>query len=356
MNIGLDLGGSGLRARDEHSGLQTFPSQYERVADSSRVHKGDIKDVFSDFTIISSPYIPANGHRYARGEATEYLRGVSSQVDNATLKVDQISTYVNATHAMAIKVAQSGLVNPTVTVGVCIPTSEYHSTGSDRIKERLAGTYTVKFSLTDEIVKFTVETVYVYPEGVIALASLLRNKELLQLITTRTGVIIDGGRRSTDVTVMKNGRPIAGAARSLPIGGLNLEALTAIELETAGYMVSGDSLTCAIAEGYIMDSSNEIAVGGYVDKSKAALSGLIRSSLNEVLAARAIQMRELTYVIYMGRCFDVYGAESRDGRFTGDLGAHLINEMNTDITRINVDNNETANIDAVWLALSKVAA
>lgn len=351
--LSLDLGGSAIRTKRGNSKVEKMNSEFERISKAARIYTDDIEDKYADFTIETAPRADIADQRYARGEATNFLRGVSSQVDNNTLKVDQSETYVNAAHAIAVDADKNGQDDPKYTIGVCIPTSEFFSAGSDRIKEQLIGKYTVKFNLKDKVVNFEVENVVVYPEGVVALGMLFKDQKIAGIIKSKTGIVIDAGRRSTDVTIFKNGRPVAGAARSLPVGGINLEALTAIKLETSGFMAAGDSLIRAIDAGYLIDGNNTVSVGVPVQEAKKMLGSTIVKYITEVLAAHMIQLRELSYVVFLGRCFNISG--DKTDRYTGDLGKEIIEGLNLSITRIDVDSNEFANINAVAAALERVA-
>lgn len=351
--VALDLGGSAIREQYIGMDVNKLDSQFEVIPMNSRIFE-DITEKHSDFTILKATRTDAENKRYARGEARNFLRGIKSQVDNTVLKVDQVETYVNAIHAVATSLLNNGKTDADVIVGVCIPTSEFFSAGADRIKESLSGAHSVKFNLLDKTVDFNVKRVLVFPEGVIATLDLMKDNKIKELIMSKTGIIVDAGRRSTDITIMKNGRPVAGAARSLPIGGLNLEAIVAVELENLGYMISGAELAKAVGEGFIVDGNNHLAIGSNVQSAKEVLTGSIAEGIVEVLATRTMSLREISYIVYIGRCFD--SKAEGTPHYTGDLGKSVIEKLGTSITRINVNDNELANVKAVANALARVEA
>lgn len=355
QKVALDLGGSGVRVKHGEDGVNFLVSQHTEIKPEARVFE-TIHDKLSDFLIKDAPYQPIVGRRYARGEAQEFHSGIKAQVDNQSLKVDQDSTYVNAAHGLAshvynlIKDGHEGPIE--LTVGVAIPTSEFYSDATDRVKERLTGKYTIEFKILGKQVEFTVTNSYVFPEGVVALLMMAASKHG-SLLKSKTGIIIDGGRRSTDVTVVREMKVNARSARSLALGGITLEANVAAELEKAGYMPSPYGITKAIAEGVISEGSNEVQVGKYVETAKSYLATDINEKLRNVYASAGISVNELNYVVYIGRCFDTAG-EVGEGNFTGDLGNMVIDAMGIDIVRIDVDNLETANVDAVFSALQRI--
>lgn len=357
VKLGLDLGGSDARFRfaEGEEGISKIISQHIEISTEARVFE-TIHDKMSDFLIHEAPHKPIVGRRFARGEAQDFFSGLKAQVDNQSLKVDQDSTYVNASHAMAIHAYNLLQEDPNqelrLTVGVAIPTSEFYSDAVDRVKERLIGKHTIEFKILGRKVEFHVDRAFIFPEGVIALLQMAAG-EYGTLLRTKTGLIIDAGRRSTDVTIIREMKPNARSARSLPLGGISLESNVSSELEKAGYMPSPYGITKAIATGTMDHGSTEVPAGQYVQTAKEYLATDINEKLRNVYSSAGISVNELNYIVYLGRCFATEG-ESNSPEYTGDLGALLMKEINVPLIRIDVENLETANVDAVFNALQRV--
>lgn len=357
VKLGLDLGGSDARFRfkEGEEGISKIISQHIEISTEARVFE-TIHDKLSDFLVHEAPHKSIVGRRFARGEAQDFFSGIKAQVDNQSLKVDQDSTYVNASHAMAIHAYNLLQEDPNqelrLTVGVAIPTSEFYSDAADRVKERLIGKHAIEFKILGRKVEFTVDRAFVFPEGVIALLQMAAG-EYGTLLRTKTGLIVDAGRRSTDVTIVREMRVNARSARSLPLGGISLESNVSSELEKAGYMPSPYGITNAIAQGKIDHGSTEVPAGQYVQTSKEYLATDINEKLRNVYSSAGISVNELNYIMYLGRCFSTEG-DDNSPEYTGDLGAMLMKEINVPLIRIDVDNLETANVDAVFNALQRI--
>ena len=170
--------------------------------------------------------------------------------DNQSTKVEQDSTYVNAVYSIACELLGSGVINDTARVGICIHIAEFYSDRFDYaelLKQGLEGDHEVCFPLLIKTVKFTINPshVNVFPEGVVAAFRFARDMNFVKGVT----LIIDAGYRSTDITILKAFKPLGRGARSIPVGGINLEAILIGELERVGVMATREEVRESFATG-----------------------------------------------------------------------------------------------------------
>lgn len=248
----LDLGGSQSRLGIKKNKIKVEDSVYMEIDKDSQL-KPYIKDTFCDFIIERNPLPSLLGRRFVRGEALDHYKGKMFVCDNQSLKVEQESIYVNSTYMLAKDLASNFRNDETLNIGVCIPTSEFYSETKDYatlLKQCMSGEHSVYFPLEDKRVKFTLtpQSILVFPEGVVAAYKFKNNVNFRKSVT----LIVDIGYRSSDITPMKNFKPVGKAAVSRPKGGINIEATLLGELERANIFKSREEIKDALCSSYIL--------------------------------------------------------------------------------------------------------
>lgn len=343
--ISLDLGGSGIRVRymgrDNRVVSSDLSSRFVKIKDDSRLVP-DIADKFSDFQIIESASEGVIG-RYARGEASRYFDGVQSVVDNSELKVNQVATYVNCLHAMAIYVYK--VFGPTILadigrVGIVIPVREYYSDSAEIPKRILAGYHVVKFPLLKKEVGFFIkpENIKVGGEGAVVAFTMRRDPRYRDLISGGNGVIVDVGYRSTDIVIFSAFKADAKSCVSKRKGGINMESKLAADLDDINRGVSSNQLMQVMSTGCV----GREPVYDIVKYCKETFGSVLRQDINAVATTAEISLKALDYIIPVGRPFD-----DGDGS-CGSLIQEAIREMREDIAVVECKDLEFANVNAMF--------
>ena len=319
--ISIDLGRSRIRMHDGADYYRIFDSEYMQIDNNAQL-RPDAKDIYGDFIIESCPRSSIVGNRYVKGHTMKYHKGVEYQADNDDLKADQDETYINTAYAIATDILKRGKHNSKIKLGICIPTAEFFSDNRDIIKDRLAGTYKIKFPLCDKVIIFQLikSNILVTPEGVIAVAPLYSKPDFNKIVRTLKGVIVDVGYGSTDVTILDKGQPQGNGARSFPIGGCSLEALVADTLEKKGYGDSKGNVKQAIETGTVQNGEETKDVGILVEEAKNILAQKIVEGIKTILQKSFVQVSEISYMVTIGRNFIIGGKESTES-YTGSLSA-----------------------------------
>lgn len=248
---GLDLGGSQVRVGEKITSIDSINSTYMEISANSPV-KAYITDRFSDFIIEEHPMASLVGRRFVRGEGMDHYQGNVFVCNNQTNKVEQETVYANASYALAKSLTGNYHAGDEVSLGVCIPTSEFYSDKKDYpelFKNCMAGTHTVFFPIANRRISFVVSRDYlkVFPEGVVAAFRFKTDMSFVSGIS----LIVDVGYRSTDITILRRFKPVGKSAVSRPIGGINIEAGILAELERNNILVSREDVQTALCRRYL---------------------------------------------------------------------------------------------------------
>lgn len=314
--IAMDLGGSTSRymygnpEKMMEKTVKKMESSYLKIDTKEHVfNEVKAKEFYNDFEIVESSYPELKG-RYVRGELCSHFEGVIGILDNQKLKVTQVPTYVNAVHALAryaVEILKSKeVVLPKV--GAVIPVKEYYSFNEELqkenkliFKEKLSGHHVVRFPITGDSVKITLpkNNISVGGEGAVVVFMLHRNEEYRELIEESNGIVIDPGYRSTDIIAYRNFVAESKAARSLPHGGINIEASIASELEKRNFSVTPNEVRKIIKKGSLTGKD----FSDVVRKSKATFAGTLHQDVNAVLAQSQMSINSLGWALPVGRPF-----------------------------------------------------
>lgn len=349
--VSIDLGGSGLRAvytdKEGNKKSEEMPSRYLKIDIEDRVVE-DLENPYEDFQIIRSVSENYKG-RYVRGKACSYFDGVESIIDNSTFKVNQIATYVNAIHILALYVLKrhGAGYHKINKVGIVIPIKEFYSESATLPKIKLAGIHKVFFPVTGETVSLEIapENIKVGGEGAVVLFNLRRNPDYKKLIEEGNGAIADVGYRSTDMAVFRNFQVDAKSCRSFPHGGITVEATLASELEKLGCPILGTSLYAVLREG----KAGKYRVGKLVSKIKQMFASTLNQDLTSILAHANLTLHTLDYVVPVGRPFLVNTDTTTDTAIhTGSLKEEFIKYLPEGVKVLDCGNLETANAEALY--------
>lgn len=323
-----DLGRSHLRVFDKEKKRFVIDfAEYKEISLSAPIRK-DIKDPYTDFTIESAPRESVTKKRFVKGQAMSFSKELVTLIDNQDLKSDQDGTYVNFAYSTAREILDAKYDLKAFTVvkpGICIPTAEFYSENGSDLKGELEGDWIIKFNVTDEIVKFKIDStgdVVLGPEGAIALTPAYEGDQA-DLIDESIGIIADMGQGSNDITVVKLGEAQGWNARSFPYGGISLESAVASQLERDAKGSSTGIVKHAIENGYIMDGTVKVPVGPLVSACKGKLANKTKESIISVLAEDFMQSSEIKYIFPIGRNFKTTDSKEETGYDTGDLALML---------------------------------
>jgi len=350
--LAIDAGGSGCRVsyiRGSRRYKKDMVARLRMINDGATAI-ADLEDPTEDFQIMSD-HIPSTKGRYVRGSAgQDYKDGVSIQPDNQGLKVNQPITYINALHVIArtlLPLKSNEILD--VRAGIVIPAAEFCSDKNlvDIPKEFLSkGIHEVFFPVLKRTVRFKIDktNVPVGGEGMVYASVIQKDPRYTQLFKTTDGVIVDAGRRSTDITPFKKGKPVKKAARSFPIGGIQLESSVSANLELEGKPVSNDDIIDVIRDGNISGYN----VAPMIDRAKKVLAGSIRESVTTVMATAETSTKNQSYVVLVGQPFiEENGVSPTSAHYKGSLAKEVLACFPADIMIIKPDDQEFANCDAM---------
>lgn len=277
IKCGLDLGGSKLRYGVSRNLIRVMDSKVLEIEPSAPVKEYASDDTLSDFVIVKHPMTSLCGRRFVRGDALDNYRGDVLFCDNQDSKCNQEITYINAAYGIAQDCVLNYYNEQEVQVTACIPTAEYFSEEGliEKFKNNLTGEYEIKFPRINQTVTFTVlpGNVTVTPEGVVAAYHYAYVDGFARGVT----LIIDVGSRSTDITVLRNFKPIGNSAVSRTKGGMNIISIVRSSLERDSILLNSDEIAYAFEHRYIIQDGKLVDVTDIVsncinvEDAKAAL-------------------------------------------------------------------------------------
>lgn len=337
LNRKLDLGRSHLRVCGGMDHFLVDYSEYKEITGENTIRK-DIGDPYNDFKVIAAPKKGIINRRFVKGKAMSFYKSIVNQADNQKLKVNQEASYINFAYIVAREIIDAGYKESEVdvTCAICIPTAEHYSNNGDVMKSNLAGKYVVSFPVTGDIITFDVkiENIVIAPEGPIAMTPTVIQGEQSELISETTGVIIDCGEGSCDITLVVEGEAQGDTARSFSYGGITVKSAVASALERQGYSASESNVKLAIKKGYIMMGMDKKYVGSIVRECKKRLAQKIKQSVTSVVNENFKQMADISYFFPVGRNFRLTTDDKQSERYTGDLSEMLKEVWDTNIEAI----------------------
>ncbi|MDR1523222.1 MAG: ParM/StbA family protein [Endomicrobium sp.] len=339
----LDVGGSQTRIAKAQDNIRIFDSVSFEI-DINLPAKTYDEDFLNDFIIKAAPRRDLINTRYVKGAVGDLYQGKLIVIDNQSPKTEQKPTYVNAIYAICRELIAEDLTNVDVKIGICIPVAEFFSAQvayDATIRANLAGSYVINFPLLGRDVVFNIKAadIFVFPEGVIAAYAFLKDRQF----TNGISLIIDAGYRSTDITILRNFKPLGKGARSLPIGGINLEAFVIGELERSGLNITREEAKEAFVEERIRNGSNYYDVKRYVSNAKIQFASELKNGIIDTLSYNGVALRAINNVLYVGRPFSGEGNDSIKTMLSLALGSS--------IREFEVSNLATANVEAVMGAM-----
>lgn len=396
LSRGLDLGGSEVRIGITENEIYPWPAKCMEIAPDApiKTYLGD-ESSYDDFIIVKHPLKVLEGRRFVRNDVIDHFNGKAVYCDNQSPKTMQEATYINAAHAVARIAAEKGDNDFITKLGVCIPTSEFYADIDyvSEMRNRLIGDYTIKFPLVGLEINYQVPEggVVITPEGVVAVYAYSKIPSFREGIT----LIVDVGERSTDITILKNFKPIGQSAASRPIGGVNIEAYVRSEMEKDGILLNADQVSKLLTHRYIItdtdlvDVTDVVTAAGsnvesvkqgiftkcnrvtdadvdnamnhyfikqgdkikdvtdYVIDAKEVFASSAREAINEVLNKSMYNIAAVNNFVPIGRAFS--------GSVTSEssLVRILVEELHCTATVYQPENLATANVASIMAAMRK---
>lgn len=341
----IDVGGSQTRAKNvDGSAAVIFDSITMQIPVEAH-SKPYIADKRADFVINACPRTTIVGHRYAKGEAMAHYQGQVLSVDNQSMKVLQDPTYINIVYALACDALDHHEDPVNFKCGICIPVAEFYGGDiqySEVLKTNVVGTYSVGFPMLNRTVNFTVEEVRVFPEGFITLLTF--NGE--PMVTRGVSLIVDVGYRSTDITIARKLRPSGKSARSVPLGGINVEACLIGLLERSNILIDRSEAKSIITSGVYQSGKDTIDCSSYVYSAFETFATQLANSIIDALAFENTNIKSITAVLPIGRPFTAHEK--------WDLASMMLSRLNCSAKVLTVSSLGTANVDGITVALSKI--
>ena len=343
---GIDSGGSGTRVAYIRGGKKykrSVASRLKSIPEDSKIYT-DIADPTDDFKITSKEY---NG-RYVKGDAiANYIAGEIIQPDNQRLKVQQEVTYLNIIHALSKILLPLELPEDEITdfvLGVCIPVAEFCSASGDlisEVKERLAGLYEVYYPVLKRTVRFQLKknSVFVSGEGLAYAMTLKKDVKYKDMFVSGDGLIVDIGRRSTDITPMRKGMPLKGAVRSVPTGGIQVESMIISEAELLNRPITNNEIGDVIVSGEI----NGYNISDIIIKAKRKLASDIYEEIVNSLATARFSATNLAYIVFIGQLFTEGEELSGSEWYKGNMKKYCTEKFPEGVTIITPADQQYAN-------------
>lgn len=291
IKCGLDLGGSTVRYGISQECITKFSAKVLEIELSSMTKDYASDDPLTDFIIREHPLSRLCNRRFVRNEAIDQYRGNLLFCDNQEVKVRQDITYINAAYAIAADCVKQYYEDQEVVITACIPTSEYFSEGTlvQEFKDNLTGHYTIEFPRTKQQVSFNVSpgNVRVVPEGVVAVFKYGKQPKFREGVT----LVIDVGHRSTDITLLKNFKPMGNSAVSRPKGGMNIIASVRSSLERNNILLSAEEIEEALSHRYCVKDDQLVDVTDLVNLSDCdteKLKALLLDNYSTMVTAKDV--------------------------------------------------------------------
>ena len=289
LKLGMDMGGSEFRLVDGTS-IERFETDIKEIDINSVSNERDIEDDLLDMIIESHPNTRFAGRRFVKGEAMGFYKGRLLTQDNSAFKVEQDTIYINCIYAIAryLTLNKSREGEPLKTT-VLLPVTEYFKKTPDlveKLKSELAGNITVKFPMrNNKTVTFKLEkqNIRVGGEGMV---TLMKYKSLPGF-ESGIKIIIDTGKDTTDITLVKGTEILGYASASERIGGSNIESIVLNALNKREIAVSREAVRKALCSNYILrdgvlvDETEKVAGARGFYKEKEVPSALTLDGFSE---------------------------------------------------------------------------
>lgn len=289
LKLGMDMGGSEFRLTDGVS-IERFETDIKEIDVNSVSNERDIEDDLLDMVIESHPNKRFAGRRFVKGEAMGFYKGRLLTQDNSAFKVEQDTIYINCIYAIAryLTLNKSREGEPLKTT-VLLPVTEYFKKTPDlveKLKSELAGNITVRFPMRNNktvTFKLDKQSIRVGGEGMV---TLMKYKNLPGF-ESGIKIIIDTGKDTTDITLVKGTEILGYASASERIGGSNIESIVLNALNKREIAVSREAVRKALCSNYILkddilvDETAKVAKARETYKEKEVPSALTLEGFSE---------------------------------------------------------------------------
>lgn len=344
FKVRADLGGSGLRFGNSNTAVLEYESPYKEIQVGAN-KASHVQDKYSDFIITSTTNTSLNNRRFVRAEVAEQYRGSTVYCDNNSAKVLQEVTYVNSLYCIGRLMLACTTQEPQdIDFLCCIPAGEFYDEDHQYVedfRQQLAGHYSITFPLLGSATyefELQPDNIHCVAEGVVAAYAFKADQAFKRNYT----LIVDVGQRSTDITMLHDYRPMGAASRSVPVGGMNIEAVISSMLEKNGTPVVQEDTRHALETGVIYVGDTEYNVAPFINKAKKEFAVTVKEAILQVIANAMLNIRNVTSIFVLGRPF--LAPKCPDVECLTDL---LLAEIGTPLQLYTVENPGLANISQV---------
>lgn len=302
VKLGFDIGGSSLRIIDEEQYITKFPSQYiemdkkEYIVDKTRDEDViDVKVKLSDGRIIRKRIIVGKSMTQYAKDRVELLN------DKTKTKTEEIFVLIaTAIHAYALEnciTSTNIILNSAI---ILLPPSEAYSEAVQDFKRKLTDAEIILDypRIQGRKVTASIKNVGVVPEGIAAIFAF--NDEMIDEIEPRYSLIVDAGKRSTDMSLIKDLEPYNGAVDTYDIAGLTLEAYVRSEYRRMGKSISVDDAVEIISTGKYHKDTDATAI---LNRCKEKFINELYKSMSDLCNVASTSLKVVDNIILVGRVF-----------------------------------------------------
>lgn len=304
LKLAFDIGGSSLRIIDEEKYITKFPSQYiemdkkEYIVDKTK--DDDLIDLrmrLSDGTVIRKRIIVDKSMMQYAKSKVELLN------NKPKTKSEELFVLLAVSMHAYLKENCSNVTNIILNKAVVLlPPSEAYSEALQEFKRKFADAeIELKYPKKESGKKITIEVkeIVVVPEGITAMWAM--DDKSLEEIGPRYSLLVDTGKRSTDMALVVDGDLYNGATSTYDIAGLTLEALIGLEFSRKGKDLSTVDIIEIITTGkYHKDTD----VTDILNKCKENFMKMLHDRMSQLCNAAAGSTKIIDNIVLFGRVFN----------------------------------------------------
>lgn len=317
--IGIDIGGSSTKVAASYNGNLVQISFDSKIG----IGMGDIK---------IDPLLDTGDMHFVLDDGTVILKEDAILKNNCmiqniapeSLKHQQQAFKYNLLYALLILQERHNFPIDNVKIVFTLPPKEAYAGASQVLRQQLKGEYKIQLPYKDNkevVIKLDETSVAgVIPEGVASKANI--NKADISKVSGNA-LVVDIGRRSTEIVVLRQGRAIEKSAVTIDHGTHNLESNILTILRNSNIVTSENNILDIMTTG----KCRGIDVTKILDIAYKMFSNTI---YNDILQAMSyipeIPFADITAIIAVGRIFSI-------GEFSAELsnllsGKDLVLPMN----------------------------
>lgn len=303
LKLAFDVGGSSLRIIDEEKYITKFPSQYiemdkkEYIVDKTK--DTDVLDItvrLSDSKTIRQRIIVGKSMTQYAKDRIELLN------DKTKTKTDELFILLSIALHSYIQENCSNVTGIILNKAVVLlPPSEAYSEAVQEFKRRFADSeIRIEYPKKDSNKKvvINVKEVGVVPEGIAAIWAF--NDSTIEEIEPKYSLLIDAGKRSTDMALIKDLEPYNGAIDTYDIAGLTLESFVRAEYRRMGKSISVEEAVEIISTGKYHKDTDSTSI---LNKCKERFINELYKHMSDLCNMASTSLKVIDNIILFGRVF-----------------------------------------------------